>query len=179
MYLASDSPVVNKRYSPKKSVATALRKKKFSQESSSRKRVVPIESSKKVAKIPTRSALNTPIWLRVLLLFQQSSSAIAFGLIITVFSVYALTVYTQRLWDKEYKKLKTLQRHERLLTETNETLKNELARQAEKLETGLVLTNPSKSIFLRSTQAIPISLKQARNLDPNEIISVKMVPLGY
>ena len=179
MYLASDSAVVNKRYSQKKPVATALRKKKFSQESSSRKRVVRIAPAKKVAKIPSRSALNPPIWLRVLLLFQQSSSAIAFGLIITAFSVYALTVYTQRLWDKEYKKLKTLQRHERLLTETNETLKNKLARQAEKLETGLVPTNPSNSIFLRSAQAIPISLEQARTIDKNEIISVKIVPLGY
>ncbi|MEC4986725.1 MAG: hypothetical protein SAJ37_23145 [Oscillatoria sp. PMC 1068.18] len=97
------------------------------------------------------SAQKVPFWLRLLMFLQYSSSVVTFSLVTGTLIIYAWTVYTQQQWSKEYKKLETLQRNERQLTTTNESLKSQLAEQAETPESGLVPPNPKNTIFLTPT----------------------------
>lgn len=91
---------------------------------------------------------QTPAWLRSLVTLQRTSNLVCFFLIASTLGVYAWTVYTQQMWSQEYRKLETLQRHERQMTATNEALKNQLAQEAERPGTGLVAPNPANTIFL-------------------------------
>ncbi|PSF36731.1 hypothetical protein C7H19_12220 [Aphanothece hegewaldii CCALA 016] len=89
--------------------------------------------------------------LQFLLFIQKGFSFITFCLVATTLGMYAWTVYFPKLWTSEYKKLETLQRYERHIVATNESLKNQLAQQAEKPETGLSNPSPTQSIFLTPT----------------------------
>jgi len=121
------------------------------------------------------SSFKSPSWLRSLLLIQKSSGAISLATIAMVFTIYAAIVYTQQMWSKEYRKLKNLQRQERLFTETNETLKNNLADLAEKSSTGVVPLNPQKTVFLTPT---PIK-STAEIKEKIEIEPIENIASGY
>ena len=135
------------------------------------------QKNTKAKVIKRESSFKNPLWLRSLLMLQQSTGAIAFGTIIAVFSVYAAIVYTQQLWGKEYQKLKTLQSQERILTETNESIRNNLADLAQRSGMGLVPLDPHKSVFLDRTatklepKVTPKPKKKQR--------SDRFVPSGY
>lgn len=100
--------------------------------------------------------------LQFLLFIQKGFSIITFCLVGTTLGMYAWTVYFPKLWSNEYKKLETLQRYERHITATNESLKNQLAQQAEKPETGLSNPSPTQSIFLNPTS-------EANQRHPNQL----------
>lgn len=90
---------------------------------------------------------------------------------------YAWTDYTRQRWSSEYQKLKALQQDERQLIATYETLKNQLAKQAESPETGLVPPNPANLIFLPPA-AEPSSTQKPTTTDA-EIEPAAKMPLGY
>jgi hypothetical protein len=124
--------------------------------------------------LPSKRSL--PLWLRLLIQAQRGSLVIAFVLMTATLIVYGSTVYTQQLWSKEYRKLKTLQRNEREMIATNEGLKNQLALQADRPGSGLVPQTPDNTIFLqpapqRSALSISPSVSKAE-VAPN-------TPLGY
>ena len=100
-----------------------------------------------VTKLPTREP-QRPLWLRLMLLFQHGSSVFTFLTIGTALALHGWNAYTPQAWNKEYKKLANLQRQERYLTTINETLKNNLAQQAERPETGFVNPKPDQVIFI-------------------------------
>ncbi|WP_224412412.1 hypothetical protein [Oscillatoria salina] len=143
-------------------------------------------TGKKVAMLATRSPVRVlgfaqsrkmPLWLRLLMLLQYSSSVVTFSLVTATLIIYAWTVYTQQQWSKEYKKLETLQRNERQLTTTNESLKNQLAEQAESPEAGLVPPNPSNTIFLTPTPEQRSFIDtETVNQEPRDQTNT---PLGY
>lgn len=88
---------------------------------------------------------------------------------------YGWTVYAQKLWSQEYRKLETLQRTERELIAANEAFKNHIARQAERSDSGLVVRGAENTIFLqpappRRAPAQPAAQKSASAPKP---------PLGY
>ncbi|GEA27372.1 hypothetical protein MiAbW_01935 [Microcystis aeruginosa NIES-4325] len=91
--------------------------------------------------------------LRSLYLLERIVAVITFCLLGSTLGMYAWTVYIPKVWDKEFGKLETLQRHERHLLATNETLKHQLAQQAEKPETGLTHPQPFQTIFLQRQSA--------------------------
>ncbi|PSB23567.1 hypothetical protein [Stenomitos frigidus] len=127
-----------------------------------------------VRRLPSSRSL--PLWLRLLIQAQRGSLVIAFILVTATLIVYGSTVYTQQLWSKEYRKLKTLQRNEREMIATNEGLKNQLALQADQPGSGLVPQTPDNTIFLqpapqRPALAAPPSVLKAE-VAPN-------TPLGY
>jgi len=132
-------------------------------------------TGKKVEKLNT-SRQKTPIWLSSLLFLQRSSDVVTFILVATTLTIYSWTVYTQQQWTKEYRKLETLQRHERQLTTTNAVIKDQLAQQAENPATGLVTPTAGNTIFLppapqRQAQTIPTSTAEPE--------SKATTPLGY
>ncbi|MBN3926454.1 hypothetical protein [Nostoc sp. NMS4] len=119
-----------------------------------------------------------PLWLLRLYTFHRYSSVLAFSLVASTLAVYAWTVYSQELWGQSYRRLQSLQRHERLLTTTNATLKNKMANEAEQPTAGLVSPTPEGMIFLSPASQSP---KPALpNTTPNsEIHPQTLSPLGY
>ncbi|MDZ8088641.1 MAG: hypothetical protein RMY16_24245 [Nostoc sp. DedQUE12b] len=120
----------------------------------------------------------TPLWLLRLYTFHRYSSVVAFLLVASTLAVYAWTVYSQELWGQSYRRLQNLQRHERLLTTTNATLKNKMANEAEQPTAGLVSPTPEGMIFLppASQSHKPVS----PNTTPNSETQPRTLsPLGY
>ena len=116
----------------------------------------PLPGSRSVAQIrrlPTPRAL--PLGLRLLLLVQRSSTAIAAVLVLATLVVYGSTVYTQQLWSKEYRKLKTSQRHERQFVTASEALKARASQQAERPGSGLVPQTPASLLFVQPSAPRP------------------------
>ena len=127
-----------------------------------------------VERFPATWAM--PLWLRLLIQAQRGSLIVAFVLVTATLFVYSSTVYTQQLWSKEYRKLKTLTRNEREMIATNESLKNQLALQAGQPGSGLVPQTPDSTIFLqpalqRSASSPSTNLPQAE--------AAPKMPLGY
>lgn len=131
-------------------------------------------SSATVRRLPSTRSL--PLWLRLLIQAQRGSLVIAFVLVTATLFVYGSTVYTQQLWSKEYRKLKTLQRNEREMIATSEGLKNQLALQAARPGSGLVPQTPDSTIFLQPAPQRPTLI--ASPSVPNVEASPN-TPLGY
>lgn len=108
----------------------------------------------RVIHLPVRTQASPeklPWWVRALLLMQHTSAVVAVGLVGSTLLTYAMTVYSQQLWNRQYRQLETLQRHKRDLVATHETLKHQLAREAEQGNNGLVNPQPTHTIFLPAT----------------------------
>ncbi|MDZ7995469.1 MAG: hypothetical protein RM022_030880 [Nostoc sp. EfeVER01] len=129
--------------------------------------------------LPTMPNSGTaPLWLLRLYTFHRYSSVVAFLLVASTLAVYAWTVYSQELWGQSYRRLQNLQRHERLLTTTNATLKNKMANEAEQPTAGLVSPTPEGMIFLPPASGSPKSASP--NTTPNsETQPQTLSPLGY
>jgi hypothetical protein len=108
-----------------------------------------------------------PVKIQCLLLLQKSVTVLSATLVLATLGVYAWSVYLPKLWSKEFRRLETLQSSERQLVALDETLKNQLAEQAEDPKMGLVPPHPSQPLFLA-----PAALKTA--VKPN---TVKKLPL--
>lgn len=125
-----------------------------------------------------RRRLKKPVWLRFLLFIQHASSIITIALVMSTLAIYSGVVYSQQQWSLHYEKLTKLQRAQRDLTATNETLKNQLAEQAEQPNNGFIAPNPDQTIVLPSP-----SPKKSRNNRPqtkrNETLPKANPPLGY
>ncbi|MEH2069128.1 MAG: hypothetical protein V7K47_13365 [Nostoc sp.] len=118
----------------------------------------------------------TPLWLVRLYMFHRYSSVLAFLLVAATLAVYGWTVYSQELWSQSYRRLQSLQRHERQLTTTNATLTNKMAQEAEQPTTGLVSPTPEGMIFLPPTSSN--SESASSNTKPNSEQQT-LSPLGY
>jgi hypothetical protein len=118
----------------------------------------------------------TPSWLRLLLGLQRTSSALTFALVLGLLVVYGWTVYTQQRWGRAYSRMETLQKQERQLMAANEVIKNQMAKQAEVPDSGLVLPEPGNTIFLTpAPQRSPVTPEV--NFPPPQPIPAR--PLGY
>ncbi|MBC7972495.1 MAG: hypothetical protein H7Z11_20615 [Verrucomicrobia bacterium] len=135
---------------------------------------LPTSGAKAVRRLPAPRSL--PLWLRLLIQAQRGSLVIAFILVTATLIVYGSTVYTQQLWSKEYRKLKTLQRNEREMIATSASLENQLALQAERPGSGLVPQTPDSTIFLQ-----PAPQRQTSLVSPNvpNVEASPNTPLGY
>ena len=136
--------------------------------------VVPPAGAAAVRRLPSQRSL--PLWVRLLVQAQRGSLVIAFILITATLIVYGSTVYTQQLWSKEYRKLKTLQRNEREMIATNEGLKNQLALQADQPGSGLIPQTSENTIFLQPAPQRP-ALLAAPSVPKTEV--APNTPLGY
>ncbi|WP_017715120.1 hypothetical protein [Kamptonema formosum] len=108
--------------------------------------VPPRTASQTVKVLPAPATL--PLWLRALLGVQRASSVLTLLLVVACLSVYGWTVCSQQMMRQQSRKLETLRRQEGQLAVANETLKNQLAKQAEHPGSGLVSPTPDRMIFL-------------------------------
>lgn len=146
-----------------------------------KKPTTPIHSKprndRKIERLP-RESRRLPAELRSLKAIQQISSVLTFGLVASALGIYAWSVYVPRLWSQEYKKLETLQRYERHLTAISETLKNELAQQAEKPELGLANPRPTQMIFISPSSVAPLARTSKTTPAENRTL-ISKTPLAY
>ena len=109
-------------------------------------------ASKSQRTIPVMpDGTKVPVWLMRWNSVYRHTSIATFLLVSTTLVVYGWMVYSQHLWSSSYKKLQDLQRDERQLTKHDETLKNQMAQEAEKPHSGLVSPTPANTIFLEET----------------------------
>ncbi|MFN6462113.1 MAG: hypothetical protein RMZ41_009735 [Nostoc sp. DedVER02] len=121
---------------------------------------------------------TAPLWLLRLYTFHRYSTVLAFLLVASTLAVYGWTVYSQELWGKSYRRLQNLQRHERMLTTTNATLTNKMAKEAEQSTAGLVSPTPEGMIFLSPPSHSPKSAPS--NITPSSQTQQQTLsPLGY
>jgi hypothetical protein len=92
-----------------------------------------------------------PVWLLRMYILNRYSSILVFLLVAATLIVYGWTVYSQELWSDSYRKLQSLQRHERQLNTANATLTSKMAQEAEKPGTELVSPTSEGTIFLPAT----------------------------
>lgn len=102
---------------------------------------------------------KVPVWLMRWNSLHRHTSVITFLLVSATLIVYGWTVYSQHLWSRSYKELQELQRDERQLTKHDETIKNQMAQEAQKPHSGLVSPTPSKIIFV--PEATPSNYQKA------------------
>ncbi len=129
-----------------------------------------------VQMMPSSSGM--PLWLRSLLEAQKASSILTVVLVGACLSVYGFTVYSQEKWQEESSKLNSLRRDERQLIAANETLKNQIAKLADRPESGLVQPNPSQMLFLQPApkRTPPASASHSRPALPQD---PDPSPIGY
>ncbi len=122
-----------------------------------------------------------PLWLQSLSVVQRLSSIATTLLIGSTLAVYGLTVYGESNWTKEYPKLEQLRRQEHQLRAAQEALKNNIAIDANKTTTGLVVPQPGDMIYIEPAPPRP-------EKSPAPIPTVKLdsnanyvgeKPLGY
>lgn len=104
---------------------------------------------------PMPKSVPWPLWLRLMGVLQQMTSIASFSLVVSALVVYGWTVYSQRLWDREYRRLEGIQQQERQITTANEMLKSQLAQEAEDPSTGLVKPSMDQAIFLQPAPQRP------------------------
>jgi hypothetical protein len=122
---------------------------------------------------------TVPLWLLRLYTFHRYSTVLAFLVVASTLAVYGWTVYSQELWSKSYRRLQNLQRHERLLTTTNATLTNKMAKEAEQPTAGLGSPTPQGMIFLSPAPHTP-KPALSNNITPSsEMQQQTPSPLGY
>ena len=133
------------------------------------------EHSSPISQFPPVPPL--PAKLKALLLLQKSSLGLAFVLIASSIAVYISTVRIPELWSQKYQDLETLQRQERELVATNESLKHKLAQQAQQEDSNLVLIGAKNTLFIP-----PASLSSSKSNHPQQKlkqINLNEIPMGY
>lgn len=122
---------------------------------------------------------SAPIWLKTLFVLEKSTSVACFLVVGSMLTLYGMTVYAPQLWTQQFNKLKQLQKNERQMTSTNEVVKEDLVKQADKSDTGLVNPDPQKPpIFLKETtvNSVAINKKQKESvIEPPEVL----LPIAY
>jgi hypothetical protein len=130
-----------------------------------------------VKTLPNPNAYPVPQWLRFLMSAQRLSITVTVLLTVAVFGVYSWTVYAQEAWNKQYRRLEELKRHERNLTATEGLLENSLIRDAQRNpDRRLVRETPEQSIFLQSA---PRRSLTPPNEPTKQEPDLPFEPLGY
>lgn len=118
-----------------------------------------------------------PRWLNKLLRTQRASTVVTTGLVTLSFVMYGWTVYIQHLWRGEFDRMQALERQERQLTAASETLRQHLANQAERPDSGLVLPTPESAIFLPAPAPAPAQPAASAPVAPAPLPAE--VPMAY
>ena len=132
--------------------------------------------SVKVVKSKNFSRSNTlPKNLKVLSLLQKGSFGLAIASLTTSIGVYISTVQIPKLWSQEYQHLENLQRQERQLIAVNETIKYQIAREAN-LDRERSVSKPESAIFVSPAKIVA---KSDRHLNRKQQATVKFKHSSY
>ncbi len=113
----------------------------------------------------TASRKRLPVWLRLLKRLERTSTLTTFLLGIGVLAIYSFTVYLQQRWSDAYADLQSLHRKERGLTAAIASLKEQLAKDAENPNAGLVPQRPNNTIHLKASPQSSSATSQATSAE--------------
>ena len=117
--------------------------------------------------------------LKSLCLLQKISFGIGSCLMVSSALIYASSVPIPQMWSQEYEQLKSLQRQERELTAANETIKNDLLKQAEQqakvAKYQLSYLRPDSVIFIEKAKINSQSLTDSKSKNS----PFDSIPLSY
>ncbi|MEM9271658.1 MAG: hypothetical protein AAGA80_01660 [Cyanobacteria bacterium P01_F01_bin.143] len=114
-----------------------------------------------------------PVYLKILLLLQKGSLAVAGLSIATGIVLYLSTVSIPQKWSKEYRNLENLQRQERQLISIGESLKYKISQQTAEFEMSPIASN--NTVFLKPNSVTVNSQPRQESSDK----SLKKINLGY
>ncbi len=129
----------------------------------------------KITKLNSKFS-SLPNWLTSFRVLQRSSSFVALCLIGSTLFLYGWTVYTQQTWGKQYNNLEHLQKQERDLTFTNESMKNTLAEDTKIEDSDLIPATPEKVLFINPSNKSKSELNITQI--PKNPVKIQR-PLGY
>lgn len=136
--------------------------------------ISPVVSGASRPKVTSLSkALELPLWLRMILAVQQSSSLLVMILGLLTLSSYASVVYSQHRWGQVYETLEGLRQEEYQVTAINESLKENLVKTSTQ-NTGLKWPDPTDMVFLEPTEPRPVVEAPSTATVPDNTF-----PLGY
>jgi hypothetical protein len=109
---------------------------------------------------------------------MQQGAMVLFGSVLGLSAlVYGYTVYTQSLWRSQHGQLERLQLQESQQGVMNEHLKQQMAKDADRSNSGLVAPNPDRLVFIPSAPQRPTkSLPTPHSTPPTR---QSKLPLGY
>ena len=134
---------------------------------------VNTQSQQQIRQLPQNSA---PAWLTSLLAVQKGAAIVFCSVLGLSIVVYGYTARTQDTWKAQHKQLKRFQTQEHQKAVMAENIKQNLAQQAQKPESGLVDPSPKRMVFIPSAPQRPI--KVASPAPPASAPKSKL-PLGY
>lgn len=118
-----------------------------------------------------------PLGLKLLVGVQQGSTVLTGGLVATALVIYSWTVYLDKTVARAFQHLETLKVSTQQVTTANETLKNNMAEQAESPAAGFRPFEPKRAIFLAPA---PVRPSVEPSIEPSEPNTPSMPhPLGY
>ncbi|NEQ50399.1 MAG: hypothetical protein F6K11_09740 [Leptolyngbya sp. SIO3F4] len=138
--------------------------------SSVRARVTEPADVRQLPKSP-----RLPLGLKLLVGMQQGSTILTGGLVATALVIYSWTVYLDKTVARSFKYLEALKVSTQQVTTANETLKHNMATQAESPAAGFEPLEPKRAIFLSPAPVRP-SIESSPG---SEKQSSMPHPLGY
>ncbi|MEL6814867.1 MAG: hypothetical protein AAFP03_08635 [Cyanobacteria bacterium J06598_3] len=134
-------------------------------------RRVTVDPATRTLVLPDRP--NLPVGLRLLNRIQQGSTVLTSLLVTGALAVYGSTVYVDKSTNRALTQLDALQGESQELTSANEAIKQSLAEQAIRPDSGLELYEPGDVLFLA-----PLP-RRAAKVSPEEAAVEMPRPLGY
>lgn len=134
-------------------------------------RRVKVDPATRTLVLPDRP--NLPVGLRLLNRIQQGSTVLTCLLVTGALAVYGSTVYVDKSTNRALTELDALQGESQELTSANEAIKQSLAEQAVRPDSGLELYEPGDVLFLA-----PLP-RRAAEVPPEEAAVEMPRPLGY
>ena len=120
-----------------------------------------------------------PPKLQLLVKLQQASFGFALISMASSVGLYLATVSIPQLWSQEYQHLERLQRQERQLTEINETLKYQMARQAKGEDSQMSTLEPDGAVFVAPAEVDVNPQPASSKRDRRKEIAFKYAAPGY
>lgn len=121
--------------------------------------------------LPDKPSL--PLGLRLLNRMQQGSTVVTSLLVTGALLIYGSTVYVDKSTNRALSQLDELQGESQQLTSANEAIKQSLAEQAVREESGLELSDPGDVLFLS-----PLPRRQSAVVPDEDVVEMPR-PLGY
>ncbi len=132
-----------------------------------------VDQSSVLAPIELPKQPRLPLGLRVLHRFQQGSTVLTGLLVTSALVVYGSSVYLDRSTNQAMAQLNALQSESQQLSTANESIKQSLAEQAVKEDSGLQPYQPDDMLFIKPEP------RRADVAQTEESESERLQPLGY
>ncbi|MEL6261077.1 MAG: hypothetical protein AAFR12_08410 [Cyanobacteria bacterium J06626_6] len=131
----------------------------------------PVQTAS-VSPLSIKRKPSLPFWLQLLNRSQQFSTVVTSLLVTGALALYGSTVYADKSTDRALSQLDALQNESQQITTANEAIKQSLAEQAAREDSGLELYESGDVLFLT-----PEPVREPKTVEIEE--PARLQPLGY